>query len=100
MDAPYGEPVPEVIPKTIEQRILFVKRRYLEYKHELLHGENGGVPLERARPIANELAVGDLHSLLGRNGVGPFRIQLQFEEFRRLELKDEVADHQSERVAP
>lgn len=81
----YPDDVPEVIPQSVRSRAYFVKRRYVEYKEELTAGEPGRMPVERARPIADELARGDLLSLLGRHGDRAFRVQLDFEESHRVE---------------
>jgi hypothetical protein len=83
----YSEPVPEVIPKTIEARARFVKARYLEYKAELIGRSGVKMPEERVRPIANELAVGDLLALLGRLGERAWRIQFDFEELHEGECE-------------
>lgn len=79
----YADAVPDAIPQTAASRAAFVKSRYLEYKGRLITDGEHGMREERARPIADELARGDLLSLLGRNGERAFRIQLEFEERQR-----------------
>lgn len=76
----YPDEVPVVIPRTVGERARFVKDRYVEYKADLINGGTATMREERARPIADELARGDLLSILGRLGDRAFRIQLEFEE--------------------
>lgn len=76
----YPDEVPLVIPRTVGERARFVKDRYVEYKSALVSGPAATMRDERARPIADELARGDLLGLLGRLGDRAFRIQLEFEE--------------------
>ena len=76
----YPEDVPELIPKSVEARARFVKARYVEYKVALVGSGESSMKPERAQPIANELAVGDLLAVLGRLGPHAFRIQFDFEE--------------------
>jgi hypothetical protein len=79
----YPEEVPELIPKTIQARARFVKARYVEYKAALVGDGESTMKPERAQPIANELAVGDLLAVLGRLGPHAFRIQFDFEELHQ-----------------
>ncbi|HEV2166752.1 MAG TPA: hypothetical protein VGS23_07265 [Thermoplasmata archaeon] len=92
----YSEEIPSVIPRTIAERARFVKGRYLEYKDRLMNGGGGTMREERARPIADELARGDLLSLLSRLGERAFRLQLEFEELHihECEIRETVRDQE------
>ncbi len=69
----------QVPPLEIEDRAIFLLRRYVDYKDALL-GHCGSHPTEdlkgRLRRVANDAAFEDLQAILGRRGPAAFRVEI------------------------
>ncbi len=85
-------------PLTVPERSAFLLRRYVEYKHHLVHDEGAGPRNEaerlrysRLREVANVAALEDLQALLGRRGELAARVELELYSQERGEAPLEPA---------